>query len=79
VFESILHRPSQQLGDVTMALTGDDSVTEVIDTPSRTSKKVLGQNGNGSVRKARFDVPEESESAWKEDPIHQQAGYGYAW
>ncbi len=81
VFESILHRPSQRLDDLTLSMAGDESTTELIDTPSRPSKQNQGENGDGVIKKTRFDVPENSETSWKEDPIHAQAqaAYGHVW
>ena len=79
VFESILHRPSQQLDDITLTAEGDESTTEIIDTPSRPSKAKLEEGGDAVVKKARFDVPEDSETSWKDDPVHEQARYAYAW
>ena len=79
VFESILHRTSQSPGDLSMGLAGEDSTSEIIDTPSRASKQKPGENVNGVTKKARFDVPDTLDNVWREDPIHEQAGYGYAW
>ena len=79
LFESILTRPSQQSGDVTLSAEGDESTTELVDTPSRPSKSKPGENSNGLIKKARFDVPEEPETDWKEDSVHEEAGYAYAW
>ncbi|KIW70252.1 hypothetical protein PV04_02540 [Phialophora macrospora] len=79
VFESILHRPSQLDGDLTLGLKADESTTEIIDTPTRPSKHNLGESGSGVVKKARFDVREDLETNSTDDPIHKQAGYGHAW
>ncbi|KAJ9616439.1 hypothetical protein H2200_000157 [Cladophialophora chaetospira] len=79
MFESILQPPAQQLCDSPLDMAGDESTTELVDTPSRPSKQMQEENGNGVIKKARFDVPEDSEARWKEDPIHEQAAYGHAW
>ena len=80
VFESILHRSSQSVGDLTMALMADDSTTEVIDTPSRPGRQKTGDS-DGVVKRARFDVPEDPVTDWAHESIHEQVGkaYAYAW
>lgn len=76
MFESILTPPTEQLGDTTWAHEGDDSATEMIDTPSRPGKSTSGDDRNGIVKKARFDVPEIDET---DAQIHEQASYRYMW
>jgi hypothetical protein len=79
VFESILHRPPQLDGDLTLGLEVDESTTEIIDTPSHPSKHKLGESSSEVVKKARFNVPEDLEKNGTDDAIHKQAGYGHAW
>ncbi|KIY02433.1 uncharacterized protein Z520_02572 [Fonsecaea multimorphosa CBS 102226] len=81
VFESILQHPPHLSGDITLDFAGDESTTEMIETPSRPSKQKPdeGENGTTKKKKARFDVPPNPKTDWADDPIHAQAGYAYAW
>ncbi|EXJ53666.1 uncharacterized protein A1O5_13118 [Cladophialophora psammophila CBS 110553] len=79
VFKSIL-RPPPLSGDVSLGPEGDESTTEIIETPSRPSrqKPVEGENV-AAKKKAHFDVPPNPRTDWADDPLHAQAGYAYAW
>ncbi|OCT49956.1 hypothetical protein CLCR_06871 [Cladophialophora carrionii] len=79
VFESILHRPSQRDGDLTLDMEADESTTEIIDTPSRPSKHRPGESESEVVKKARFNMREDSEKNLPDGSLHEQAGYGRAW
>ncbi|ETI19853.1 hypothetical protein G647_08867 [Cladophialophora carrionii CBS 160.54] len=79
VFESILHRPSQQDGDLTLDMKADESTTEIIDTPSRPSKNQPGESESEVFKKARFNMYENYEKNMPGGSLHQQAGYGHAW
>jgi hypothetical protein len=74
-FKSIIRPPVHTMDEHTMEPEGDESITEVIETPSKPGRHESDAD-NVIVKEIRFDIPQGANPDWRDDPVHSEAKYG---